>query len=64
MKIDEQGNLKIGGVSCIDLATKYNTPLLILDEVQIRNNINKFKEAFIKSGCYSFFYSLCFQSFF
>ena len=63
MKIDEQGNLKIGGVSCIDLATKYNTPLLILDEVQIRNNINKFKEAFIKSGCYSFFIAYASKAF-
>lgn len=63
MQISEQGILKISGVSCVDLAKKYATPLLVLDEVQIRDNINKFKEAFIKSGCETFFIAYASKAF-
>jgi len=63
MSIDEQGILKISGVSCFDLAKNYGTPLLVLDEIEIKNNINKFKEAFFKSGSESFFIAYASKSF-
>jgi len=46
LKIDGDGVLEISGVKSTHLANEYNTPLLVLDEVQIRENIKKLKSAF------------------
>lgn len=48
MEVDEKGVLYIGGVSAIDLADEFGTPLLVLDEVEIRNNARRYLEAFRK----------------
>lgn len=45
LDINEQGHLTIGGVDCIELVKKYNTPLYVMDEEVIRNNCNKYKDA-------------------
>jgi len=46
MKIDKDGVLEISGVKSTHLANEFGTPLLVLNEVQIRENIKKLKSAF------------------
>lgn len=46
MEIDQNGVLNIGGISTVELVQKYGTPLLVLDEKEIRNNIKRYQEAF------------------
>ena len=45
LNVNEQGHLTIGGVSAVDLANKYGTPLFIFDEDGIRKNCR----AYVKS---------------
>lgn len=46
MLIDKEGVLEICGVKSTQLANEFGTPLLVLNEVQIRENIKKLKSAF------------------
>lgn len=48
LKINEAGELVIGGVSCTKLAEQYGTPLYVMNELTIRNNCKTFKNALIK----------------
>ncbi|WP_243140150.1 diaminopimelate decarboxylase [Candidatus Syntrophocurvum alkaliphilum] len=50
MKINDKGNLEIGGVDCTDLARDFDTPLYVLDEAGFRQNCASFKNAFAKYG--------------
>lgn len=45
-KVNEKGNLEIGGCDLVELAEKYGTPLYVLDEVTIRSICNDYKDAF------------------
>ena len=45
-KINDAGNLEIGGCDLISLAEKYGTPLYVLDEETIRNICKDYKNAF------------------
>lgn len=45
-KVNENGNLSIGGCDLVDLALKYGTPLYVLDEATLRNICKNYKEAF------------------
>lgn len=45
-KINDAGNLEIGGCDLISLAEKYGTPLYVLDEDTIRNICKDYKNAF------------------
>ncbi len=45
-KINENGNIEIGGCDLTVLAQKYDTPLYVLDEFTIRNVCNDYKKAF------------------
>lgn len=45
-RINNNGNLEIGGCDLVDLAQKYGTPLYVLDEATIRSVCNDYKEAF------------------
>ena len=45
-KINEKGNLSIGGVDTIDLAKKFKTPLYVMDQELIETTIDKMKNAF------------------
>ncbi len=45
-RINEQGNIEIGGCDLIELANEYNTPLYIFDETTIRSMTQSYKEAF------------------
>ena len=46
MKVDNDGILNIGGIRATDLVKKYGTPLLVIDEEELRNNINQYMDAF------------------
>nr|WP_057767330.1 diaminopimelate decarboxylase [Companilactobacillus tucceti] len=42
----ENGHLMIGGVDSVELASKYQTPLVVYDVEEIRNQIRRFKNSF------------------
>ena len=48
-KINEKGNLSIGGVDTIDLAKEFRTPLYVMDQELIETTIDKMKRAFKSS---------------
>jgi len=48
MKINAAGHLEIGGCDTVELAKKYGTPLYVMDEMVIRNNCRKYKNALEK----------------
>lgn len=41
------GVLEVDGVSCADLAQQYGTPLYVVSENQIRQNVKAYQEAFV-----------------
>ena len=45
-KVNQNGNVSIGGCDTIDLASKYGTPLYVLDEATIRTICKDYKDAF------------------
>lgn len=45
-KINEKGNLSIGGCDLVDLALKYGTPLYVIDEKTLRSICRDYKNAF------------------
>ena len=46
MQIDEKGILNIGGVKTTELAEEYGSPLIVIDEKEIENNINQYQKGF------------------
>ncbi|MEG2460764.1 MAG: diaminopimelate decarboxylase [Clostridia bacterium] len=48
LKINEKGNLEIGGVDATELAKEYGTPAYIMDEEQILQNCRAFKSSIDK----------------
>lgn len=49
-RVNEQGNLEIGGCDATQLAATYGTPLYVYDEQQIRTKCREFVEAFSNTG--------------
>jgi len=45
-KVNAHGELEIGGVSCVELAKEFGTPLYVMDEEHIRSVCRQYKEAF------------------
>lgn len=45
-KVNQNGNLSIGGCDTVELANKYGTPLYLLDEATIRSVCKDYKDAF------------------
>ena len=45
-KINNSGNIEVGGCDLVELADKYGTPLYVLDEETIRSICRDYKEAF------------------
>ncbi len=45
-KINNSGNIEIGGCDLVELADKYGTPLYVLDEATIRSICRDYKSAF------------------
>ncbi|KXB00049.1 hypothetical protein AKJ42_01860 [candidate division MSBL1 archaeon SCGC-AAA261C02] len=48
LNANEEGHLVIGGVSAVDLAERFGTPLYVMDEQRIRENYQRFYQAFSK----------------
>ena len=44
--INEQGHLMMGGMSAVELAEQFGTPLYVVDEQRIRENYRRFYRAF------------------
>ena len=51
-RINEKGNLEIGGCDTVELADKYGTPLYVYDEATIRTIANEYKHAVCGKGFY------------
>jgi len=49
-RVNEAGQLVIGGVEAAELAQRFGTPLYVYDEALIRQTIRAYKAAFEKSG--------------
>jgi diaminopimelate decarboxylase len=47
--VSREGNFMIEGLSCVELAERYDTPLFVTSEGQLRENIRTTKEAFAKA---------------
>lgn len=45
-QVNEQGHLTIGGVDALDLAARFQTPLVVYDVANIRQQFQSFKQAF------------------
>ncbi len=45
LKINEKGNLEIGGADCVELAKQFGTPLYVYDEAYIRTMMRVYKNA-------------------
>ncbi len=45
-KINENGNIEIGGCDLVDLANQYGTPLYVMDEMTLRSICLDYKKAF------------------
>ncbi|MCD7780049.1 MAG: diaminopimelate decarboxylase [Candidatus Gastranaerophilales bacterium] len=45
-KINQNGNIEIGGCDLVELANKYGTPLYVFDEATIRSITRSYKDAF------------------
>ena len=50
VKYNEYGELTMGGTSLKTLAQSFGTPAFVYDEVEIRNQMRRYHEAFRKSG--------------
>ena len=64
--VNEKGHLTFAGADTVLLAEKYGTPLMLLDEMRIRENIRVYKKALVQcfgEGSYPLFASkaLCFK---
>ena len=47
-KINNEGNIEIGGCDLVELADKYGTPLYVIDETTLRSICQDYKKAFSK----------------
>lgn len=48
LSVNEKGNLTIGGVDTIALTEQYGTPLYVMDEALIRDNVRRFRNSMEK----------------
>jgi diaminopimelate decarboxylase len=48
LKINGRNHLEIGGCDCVDLVSKYGTPVYVMDEELIRKNCRTYKNAMDK----------------
>lgn len=45
-KLDNRGQLEIGGCSCVDLVQKFGTPLYVIDEATVRSRCQTYTNSF------------------
>ena len=48
LAVNQKGHLTIGGVDTVDLAKEYGTPLYVMDEDYIRQNMALFRDSIEK----------------
>lgn len=48
MGINEKGHLTVGGCDTVDVCEKYGTPMYLMDEERIRDNMRRYKNAIDK----------------
>ena len=48
IKINDKNHLDIGGADAVDIANEFGTPTYVIDEARIRDNYNRFYNAFSK----------------
>ncbi len=46
MRVNDMGNLEIGGCDAVNLARKYGTPLYVMDQATIENNCRTYSRTF------------------
>lgn len=56
-KVNEKGNLEIGGCDLVDLAKEYKTPLYVIDEATLRGICKDYKNAFANYEKVRFMYA-------
>jgi len=49
-RINDLGHLEIGGCDSVDLASRFGTPLYVVDEALVRQRAREFTDAFRKTG--------------
>lgn len=49
-RVNDNGNLEIGGCDLVELAQKYETPLYVIDETTLRTICREYKQAFSGYG--------------
>jgi diaminopimelate decarboxylase len=45
-KVNQKGNLDIGGADALELTNEYGTPLYVIDEMRVRDNYQRVQRAF------------------
>jgi diaminopimelate decarboxylase len=45
-RINSRGELEVGGLSCVELARQFGTPLYVMDETHIRSACRQYRETF------------------
>lgn len=48
LRINQKGHLEIGGADCVDLASKFGTPLYVFDEKYIRKMMGVYRDTLAK----------------
>lgn len=48
LNVNKNGHLTIGGIDTVSLTEQYGTPLYVMDEALIRNNVRRFKNSIDK----------------
>ena len=48
LEINSENHLVAGGCDMVEIAAKYGTPLYVMDENRIRENMRQYKQAFEK----------------
>lgn len=56
-KVNQNGNLEIGGCDLVELAEKYSTPLYVIDEATLRGICEDYKDAFADYPRVNFMYA-------
>lgn len=50
MKVNQQGHLEIGGCDTVDLAEEFGTPVLVIDEAEVRRKCQEYCSAYQGTG--------------
>ena len=56
-KVNDNGNIEIGGCDLVGLAEKYGTPLYVIDEYTLRSVCRDYKDAFKKYSAVNMMYA-------